>query len=64
MSKSLGLMILLARMKFCWCILIFAGAVFEAKVMPAKDPCKQNSAGACQKIPSLFFRLFWEYRKI
>jgi hypothetical protein len=33
MSKSLGLMILLARLK---CILNFAGVVFEAKLAPAK----------------------------
>jgi hypothetical protein len=46
-------MILLARLKFCWCILNFAGAVFEIKVTPAKDPPQQNSAGACQKLPSL-----------
>jgi hypothetical protein len=31
----------------------FAGAVFEAKVAPAKDPRQQNSAGLQQKIPSL-----------
>jgi hypothetical protein len=37
MSKSLGLMILLAHLKFCWRILNFAGAVFEAKVTPAKS---------------------------
>jgi hypothetical protein len=36
MSKSLGLMILLAGLKFCWRILNFAGVVFEAKVAPAK----------------------------
>jgi hypothetical protein len=30
-------MILLARLKFCWRILNFAGAVFEIKVVPAKD---------------------------
>jgi hypothetical protein len=46
-------MILLVRLKFCWCILNFAGAVFEAKVVPAKDSRQQNSAGARQKIPSL-----------
>jgi hypothetical protein len=34
-------MILLARLKFCWHILKFAGAVFEIKVAPAKDPCQQ-----------------------
>jgi hypothetical protein len=54
MSKSLGLMILLARMKFCRRILNFAGTVFEAKVAPAKDSHQQNSAGTCQKMPSLF----------
>jgi hypothetical protein len=53
MSKSLWLMILLARLKFRWRILNFAGAVFEAKVAPAKDPRQQNSPGAHQKIPSL-----------
>jgi hypothetical protein len=53
MSKSLSLMILLAHLKFCWCILNFAGTVFELKVAPAKEPRQQNSAGACQKIPSL-----------
>jgi hypothetical protein len=53
MSKSLGLMILLVRLKFCWRILNIAGTVFEAKVTQAKDPCQQNSAGTRQKIPSL-----------
>jgi hypothetical protein len=53
MSKSLGLMILLAHLKFCWRILNFAGAVFEAKVASAKDPRQQNFLGARQKIPSL-----------
>ncbi len=53
MSKSLGLMVLLACLKFCWRILNFAGTVFEAKVAPAKDPRQQNSADARQKIPSL-----------
>jgi hypothetical protein len=53
MSKSLRLMILMARLKFCWCILNFAGAAFEVKVVPAKDPRQQHSAGARQKIPSL-----------
>jgi hypothetical protein len=48
MSKSLGLIILLVHLKFCWSILNFAGAVFEAKVAPAKDPRQQNSAGVCQ----------------
>jgi hypothetical protein len=46
-------MILLAHLKFFWCILNFAGAVFEIKVAPAKDPRQKNSAGAHQKIPSL-----------
>jgi hypothetical protein len=45
MSKSLGLMILLAHLKFCWCIFNFAGVVLEAKVAPAKDSRQQNSAG-------------------
>ncbi len=52
MSKSLG-MILLVHLKICWCILNFAGAVFEAKVAPAKDLRQQNSAGMRQKILSL-----------
>jgi hypothetical protein len=52
-QNSLGLMILLACLKFCWRILNFAGMVFEIKVTPAKDLCQQHSAGACQKIPSL-----------
>jgi hypothetical protein len=47
-SKSLGFMILLARLKFCWHILNFAGLVFEAKRAPAKDSHQQNSAGARQ----------------
>jgi hypothetical protein len=51
-KKTLGLMILLACLKFCWCILNFAGVVFEIKVMPAKDPRQQNSAGMRQKIMS------------
>jgi hypothetical protein len=46
-------MTLLARLKFCWHILNFAGVVFEAKVAPAKDLRQQNSAGACQKNLSL-----------
>jgi hypothetical protein len=37
MSKSLGLMILLVHLKFCWRILNYAGIGFEAKVAPAKD---------------------------
>ncbi len=53
MSKSLGLTILLAHQKLCWCILNFTGAVFEAKVVAAKDSRQQNSASARQKIPSL-----------
>jgi hypothetical protein len=61
MSKSLGLMILLARLKFCWRILNFAGAVFEAKVAPTKDSRQQNSAGAHQKIPSLLNRIIENY---
>jgi hypothetical protein len=48
-KKSLGSMILLVLLKFCWCILNFAGGFFEIKVAPAKDPRQQNSAGACQK---------------
>jgi hypothetical protein len=62
MSKSLGLMILLAPLKFCWRILNFAGVVFEAKVVPAKDLHQQNSAGVCQKIPSLRApaEFFWQ----
>jgi hypothetical protein len=55
MSKSLGLMILQVRLKFCRRILNFAGTVFEVKVAPAKDLRQQNSAGAHQKIPSLRF---------
>jgi hypothetical protein len=43
-------MILLAGLKFYWHILNFAGAVFEAKVAPAKDSCQQNSAGTRQQI--------------
>jgi hypothetical protein len=55
-KKSLGLIILLAHLKICWCILKFACAVFEIKVAPARDPHQRNSAGKRQKIPSLFFR--------
>ncbi len=47
-------MILLAGLKFCWHILNFADAVFEVKVVPAKDPHQQNSAGVRQTRPSLF----------
>jgi hypothetical protein len=32
----------------------FAGAVFEAKVTPAKDLHQQNFAGTCQKIGDPF----------
>jgi hypothetical protein len=46
-------MILIARMQLCWRILNFVGAVFEVKVAPGKDLRQQNSAGTCQKIPSL-----------
>ncbi len=53
MSKSLGLMILLAHLKIFWHILNFAGTVFEVKVAPANDPRQQNFAGACKKMPSL-----------
>jgi hypothetical protein len=63
MSKSSGLMNLLAHLKFCSCILNFAGAVFEAKVAPAKDSHQQNSVGTCQKIPSLLGinqKLLWD----
>jgi hypothetical protein len=45
--------VLLARPKFCWCILNFAGTVLEVKVVPAKDLRQQNSASARQKIPLL-----------
>jgi hypothetical protein len=50
---KIGLMILLARPKFCWRVLNFAGAVFEVKVAPANDLCQQNFAGTRQKIPTL-----------
>jgi hypothetical protein len=46
-------MILQGHLKFCWRILNFAGAVFEAKVAPAKDSRQQISVGVRQKIPSL-----------
>ena len=38
-------MILLVHLKFCWCILNFAGADFEVKSAPAKYMHQQNSAG-------------------
>jgi hypothetical protein len=41
-------------LKICRRILNFAGVAFEAKVAPAKDPRQQNSAGARQKILSLW----------
>jgi hypothetical protein len=57
-------MILLARLKFCWRILNFAGAVFEIKVTPAKDPQQQNSVGAHQKISPLYQRSEESWLKI
>ena len=50
---KIGLMILLARLKFFWRILNFAGTVFELKVAPEIDLRQQNFAGATQKIPTL-----------
>jgi len=46
-------MILLVHLKFCWCILNFAGADFEVKSAPAKYMHQQNSAGVHQKISTL-----------
>jgi hypothetical protein len=43
---KIGLMILLAHLKFCWHILNFAGTVFEVKVTPANNLRQQNFAGA------------------
>ncbi len=43
---KIGLMILLAHLKFCWRILNFAGAVFEVQVAPANNLRQQNFAGA------------------
>jgi hypothetical protein len=57
MSKSLGLTNLLARLKFCWRILNFAGVVFKAKVAPAKDSCQENSAGACQRAEESWLKI-------
>ncbi len=54
---KIGLMILLARLKFCWRVLNFAGAVFEVKVAPANDLRQQNFAGMRQKIPTLYGKL-------
>jgi hypothetical protein len=48
--QKLGLMILLVHLKICACILNFAGAVFEVKVTPAKDPHQQISVNPCQEI--------------
>ena len=50
---KIGLMILLVRLKFCRCVLNFAGTVFEVKVAPANDLGQKNFAGARQKIPTL-----------
>jgi hypothetical protein len=53
MSKSLGLMILLAHLKFCWPILNFAGAGFlRHKSHQQKTPASKTLL-ARQKIPSL-----------
>jgi len=38
------LLILLVHLKFCWCILNFAGADFEVKCAPAKYMHQQKSA--------------------
>jgi hypothetical protein len=43
---KIGLMILLAHLKFCWHILNFAGTVFEVKVAPANNLRQQNFAVA------------------
>ena len=43
-------MILLVHLKFCWCILNFAGADFEVKSAPAKYMHQQNSAGVHQTL--------------
>ncbi len=61
MSKiGLMILILLVHLKFCWCILYFAGADFEVKSARAKymhqqnsAVVHQNSAGVHQKIPTL-----------
>jgi len=53
-------MILLVHLKFCWCILNFAGADFEVKSAPAKYMHQQNSAGLHQKIPTLSLTpIYW-----
>ena len=59
------LLILLVHLKFCWCILNFAGADSEVKCAPAKYMHQQysaaDSAGVQEKLPtegncvSLFF---------
>jgi hypothetical protein len=41
------------HLKFCWCILNFAGADFEVKSAPAKYMHQQNSVGVHQKTPTL-----------
>ncbi len=53
---------MLTRLKFCWRILNFAGAVFEAKVELANNLHQQKSAGVRQKIPPLgHFANYQEY---
>jgi hypothetical protein len=50
---KIGLMILLAHLKFCWCILNFAGTVFEVK-LPQQTTCASKILLALrQKIPTL-----------
>ena len=45
---KIGLLILLAHLKFCLRVLNFAGAVFEVKVAPANDLRQHNFAGGRQ----------------
>ena len=50
---KIGLMILLAHLKFCWRILNFAGAVFEVKLRQQTTCASKILLALRQKIPTL-----------
>ena len=52
---KIGLMILLAHLKFCWRIINFAGAVFEVKLRQQTTCASKILLALRQKIPTLTF---------
>ena len=50
---KIGLMILLAHLKFCWRIINFAGAVFEVKLRQQTTCASKILLALRQKIPTL-----------